>query len=125
MDMNFPHPRRSTSAGSQKADYFALIATATATQATSRTVRALLRGPRHSRGVSDALEGRIDFFSKKGMRTSRAVTGAFLPAQEEKLPEHPTEFESSVNLADSTYGKNNQLETVQPELQVTERGTEL
>jgi hypothetical protein len=124
MDMNFPHPRRGVEAGAQKADYLALVASATAAQATSRTVRALLHGPRVGFEESDILESRINFFAKGGLKLSRHVRGAFLPTFQEKKMALPARFESAVNLADSIYGKVDQLQTVQPESQVTERGTE-
>lgn len=122
--MNFPHPRSGAEAGTTKADYFALVASATSRQATSRTVRALLHGPRDFAGNCDVLESRINFFARHDAKTPRYARGAFLPALRNEFTTPPAKFESAVNLADSTNGKNDQLETVQPELQVAERGTE-
>lgn len=120
MDMNFPHPRRTNEAGLGKADYFALVATATASQATSRTVSALLAGSNASTAEDDALDCRMAFFGKTGARRAR---GAFLPRAFQSSVQKEM-FESAVNPADSANGKPVQLDAVKPEVQVAERGTE-
>jgi hypothetical protein len=114
MDMNFPHPRQATRAEAQKADYSALIASASSRQATSRTVSALLTAPRMQVDGIDALDSRIAFFAFNATKQRVAVRGAFWPAK----------FESAVNPAGSNKIKCDQSEAVKPELQVAERGTE-
>jgi hypothetical protein len=124
MEMNFPHPRSGDETGTTRADYFALVASAMSRQATSSTVRALLRGPGNLAGESDILESRINFFARSEARAQRQTRGAFLPSLRNEFTTPPAKFESAVNPADSTNGKNDELETVQPESQVAERGTE-
>ena len=125
MDMDFPHPRRATSAGTQKADYSALVATATFRQATSRTVSALLSAPRAYRDDTDVLGSRIAYFAQRSGRGSAAPRGAFWIAGLDQYPEMPAKFELHVNLADSTNGNSIQSYIINPENQVAERGTEL
>jgi hypothetical protein len=124
MDMNFPHLRSGEKAGTSKADYNALVASAMTRQASSCTVRALLNAPVVSDGESDGLESRIKFFGRNDARARRHARGAFLPARLFDDAKPKAKFESAVNRADSTNGKDDQLGTVQPELQVAERGTE-
>ena len=114
MDMNFPHPRQAIIAGAQKADYFALVASATSRQATSRTVSALLTAPKGQMGEIDTLDRRISFFAMNGGKLGSAVHGAFWPAK----------FESDVNRAGSMYIKVDQSDNIKPESQATEWGTE-
>jgi hypothetical protein len=120
MDMNFPHPRRAKEAGLTKASYFDLVASATASQATSRTVSALLKGSAARLEEIDGLEIRMVFFGKGGLQSAH---GAFLPRTERHFVQEE-KFECAVNPADSVNGKSVCLETVKPELQVAERGTE-
>jgi hypothetical protein len=124
MDMNFPHPRSGAEGGTTKADYVALVTTAMTRQASSCTVRALLNALRETGAESDAVESRIKFFAHSDTKIPRYARGAFLPARPYQFATQTAKFESAVNLADSTYSKDDQLETVQPELQVAERGTE-
>lgn len=124
MDMNFPHRHRAAEAGLQAADYFALVATVTAAQASSRTVRALLHGARDVAGGNDILESRIGFFAQRPAKSARHARGAFLPALIEEHASTPSKFEFAVNPAGSTYVKADWLETIRPETQVAERGTE-
>jgi hypothetical protein len=125
MDMDFPHPRRTESAGTRKADYSALVASATSRQATSRTASALRSAPRAYRDDSDVLGSRIAYFAQRSGRGSAAPRGAFWIAGLDQHPETPARFELPVNLADSTNSNSIQSYTIKPELQVTERGTEL
>ena len=129
MDMDFPHPRRAESAGTQKADYSALVASATFRQATSRTVSLLLSAPRAYRDDSDVLGSRIAYFAQRSCRGSASPRGAFWIAgsdqQHGQVLASPATFELPVNLADSTNSNSIQSYTIKPELQVTERGTEL
>jgi hypothetical protein len=120
MDMNFPHPRRVKEAGLTKANYFDLVASATASQATSQTVSALLKGSAARLEEVDGLESRMAFFGKGG---TQYVNGAFLPQPELHFIQEE-KFECAVNPADSVNSKFICLETVKPELQVAERGTE-
>jgi hypothetical protein len=120
MEMNFPHPRRNAKAWQGKPDYDVLVATATSRQATSQTVSALLAGHRTSDEGSSIIAGRMAFFGRHGTAHAR---GAFLPSVDDK-PAQVHKFESAVNRADSTNGKPIQLDSVKPELQVAERGTE-
>jgi hypothetical protein len=124
MEMNFPHPRRDAEAGLRKADYASLVASATAVQATSRTVRALLGAPRERVGENDALESRIAFFAKRNGKAPNRAHGAFFPAYKNGLAASTAKSETCVNLSSSTNRKDVGLGIVQPELQVAERGTE-
>jgi hypothetical protein len=124
MDMNFPHPRSGAEGGTTKADYIALVTTAMTRQASSCTVRALLNAPDETGAEKDAVESRIKFFAHSDTKTPRYARGAFLPPRQHDIVTPPAKFESAVNLAGSINGKDDQLETVQPELQVAERGTE-
>ena len=129
MDMDFPHPRRAASAGTQKADYSALVATATFRQATSRTVSLLLSAPRAYRDDSDVLGSRIAYFAQRSGRGSATPRGAFwiagLDQQHGHVLASPARFELPVNLAASTNSNSIQSHTINPENQVAERGTEL
>jgi hypothetical protein len=129
MDMDFPHPRHAESAGTRKADYSALVATATLRQATSRTVSALLSAPRLQRGDADVLGSRIAYFAHRSGNRAAAVRGAFWIAgsdpQRVQVPASPAKFELPVNLAGSTNGNSIPSYTIKPEYQVAERGTEL
>jgi hypothetical protein len=124
MDMNFPHPRHAAQAGQRKPDYSALIASASHRQAMSPTVRALLRGPGEQTSGMDVLSSRICFFGAGGADVTEPARGSFLPDFTEQLAAPAAKFESAINLAGSTYGKDDALNLAQPELQVAERGTE-
>jgi hypothetical protein len=124
MDMSFQHQRRRTTAGLQKADYASLVASATAVQATSLTVRALLSTPRERVNEIDALESRMNFFAKRGGSTTRRTRGAFLPTNHSITVATAAKSETCVNLSGSVSGKDVELGFVQPEVQVAERGTE-
>lgn len=120
MEMDFTLSRRKSRPGSGKADYFALVANATAVQATSPTVSALLARQRASVAHVNVMDGRLAFFGQRG--TSR-ICGAFLPDQSDRSD--PIEkFEGAVNRSDSANGKFVRLHAIKPELQVAERGTE-
>jgi hypothetical protein len=125
MDMNFPHPSRAAKAGAIKADYFALVATATSRQATSRTVSALLAAPRGVMSEIDALDSRIAFFARNGMGRTVQPRGPFWLAADSGQAVVPGKFESAVNPDGSNNIKFDQSEAVKPELQVAERGTEV
>jgi hypothetical protein len=125
MDMDFPHPRHAASAGTQKADYSALVATATLRQATSRTVSFLLSAPRLQRGDADVLGSRIAYFAQRGGNRAATPRGAFWIAGSAKDPASPAKFELPVNLAGSTNSNSIQPYTIKPGDQVAERGTEL
>ena len=129
MDMDFPHPRRAASAGTQKADYTALDVTATSRQATSRTVSALLAATLTYRDDSDVLGSRIAYFAQRSSRGSASPRGAFwiagLDQQHGQVLASPARFELPVNLAASTNSNSIQSYTTKPENQVAERGTEL
>lgn len=129
MDMDFPHPRTSASAGTQKADYSALVATATSRQATSRTVSALLSAPCRDGGDADGLGSRIAYFAQRTSNRAGTVCGAFWiigPNQNngQGTAQH-SKFELPVNLTSSTNCNSIQSYIVKPEYQVAERGTEL
>jgi hypothetical protein len=124
MEMNFPHPRQANQAGQKKADYSALIATATSRQATSRTVRALLAAQTERLALTGTLESRISFFAQNGNMRHKLAGGAFLPMAAEHGLAPVAKFESAVNPDDSVNGKCDQLDAVKPELQAAERGTE-
>ena len=124
MDMDFPHPRRAASAGTRKADYSALVATATFRQATSRTVSALLSAPRLEGDDADVLSSRIAYFAQRSGNLA-STRGAFWIAGSDQNSALPNKFGLPVNLAGSTNGNSIQSYTIKPELQVTERGTEL
>jgi hypothetical protein len=124
MDMNFPHPRSGAQAGSAAVDYSTLVASAMSRQATSHTVRTLLREVRNNEREMNGLRSRIDFFARHGATAPQYARGAFLPSLHKSPSPQAAKFESAVNLAGSIYGKDDQIETVQPELQVAERGTE-
>lgn len=125
MDMDFPHPRHALRAGLRKADYSSLVASATSRQATSRTVCALLSSPAEKVGKSDILGSRIAFFAKTGRSDVSNARGAFWMAGQDQSPAMPNKFELPINLADSTNRNSDQSYTVKPDVQVTERGTEL
>jgi hypothetical protein len=124
MDMTFPHSRSGAKIRTTKADYSALVASAMTRQASSSTVRALLNAPMGLGAEADGLESRIKFFARSDAKTRRHARGAFLPVRQIEDSKPAAKAESAVNRADSTNGKDDQLETVQPELQVAERGTE-
>ena len=125
MDMDFPHPRRAASAGTQKADYSALVATATSRQATSRTVSALLSAPHSDGKDADVLGSRIAYFAHRSGNRAASPRGAFWIGGPDDRSVIPVRAELPVNLADSTNSNSIQSYTIKPELQVTERGTEL
>ena len=125
MDMDFPHPRRTESAGTYKADYAALIATATSRQANSRTVSALLSAPRSHGQDTDVLGSRIAYFAMRSGNRAASPRGAFWIDGSDKHLSVKNKFEFPVNLAGSTNGNSIQSYTIKPELQVAERGTEL
>jgi hypothetical protein len=125
MDMDFPHPRHATSAGTRKADYSALIATATLRQANSRTVSALLSAPRLHGGDTDVLGSRIAYFSARSGNRAATPRGAFWITGSDQHSVLPNKFGLPVNLAGSTNGNSISSYTIKPENQVAERGTEL
>ena len=125
MDMDFPHPRRAASAGAQKADYSALVATATFRQASSRTVSALLSAPRLGGDTVDVLGSRIAYFANRSGNYAASPRGAFWIGGSDQSLAIPIRSESPVNLADSTNSNSIQSYTIKPENQVAERGTEL
>ena len=125
MDMDFPHPRRAESAGTQSADYSALIATATSRQANSRTVSALLSAPRLGGQDADVLGSRIAYFAKRSGNRAASPRGAFWIAGSDHGSVLQNKFELPVNLAGLTNGNSDQSYTIKPEMQVAERGTEL
>ena len=130
MDMDFPHPRHAARTELQKADYVLLIASATSRQATSRTVSALLSAPCERVDKTDIMGSRIAFFAKPDRNNTTLARGAFWmnepeTAKNDRNSIMPNTFELPINLDDSTYGNSIQLLTVKPEIQVTERGTEL
>jgi hypothetical protein len=125
MDMDFPHPRHTAGAGMRQADYSALVATAASRQATSRTVSALLSAPRLQMDDGDALASRMAYFAHRNGKGATTVRGAFWIAGSDPYLAVPNKFESPVNLAGSTNGNSIQSETIKPEYQVAERGTEL
>ena len=125
MDMDFPHPRRAESAGTHKADYTALIASATFRQANSRTVSALLSAPRLNGQDADVLGSRIAYFAMRSGNRAASPRGAFWIDGSDKHPGLQHKFELPVNLAGSTNCNSIQSYTRKPEYQVAERGTEL
>jgi hypothetical protein len=125
MDMDFPHPRRAESAGTHKADYSALVATATTRQANSRTVSALLSAPRLGGREASILGSRIAYFAMQSGNRAPSPRGAFWIAGPDKHSAHQNKFELPVNLAGSTNSNSIPSYTIKPELQVAERGTEL
>ena len=125
MDMDFPHPRRAESAGSHKADYTSLIASATTRQASSRTVNALLSAPRLGGREADTLGSRIAYFAHQGGSCAVSTRGAFWIAGSDHGQKLHNKFELPVNLAGSTNSNSIPSYTIKPELQVAERGTEL
>jgi hypothetical protein len=125
MDMDFPHPRRADGVGTQKADYSALVASATSRQATSQTVSALMASPLLNREDVDVLGSRIAYFAQRSSNRAATPRGAFWIAGSQKDLVQPNKFESPVNLADSTNSNSLQSYTIKPEIQVAERGTEL
>ena len=125
MDMDFPHPRRAESAGTRKADYSALVASATSRQATSRTVSALLSAPRLGGDDADVLSSRIAYFAQRSGNRAATPRGAFWIAGSNQDSALPNKLGLPVNLAGSTNGNSIQSYTIKPELQVAERGTEL
>jgi hypothetical protein len=125
MDMDFPHPRQAERNGLRKADYVTLVASATSRQATSRTVSALLSTPREQAGDVDILGSRIAFFARTGRYDASGAHGAFWMSGQDQCPPIIEKFELPINLADSADRNSNQSYTVNPDVQVTERGTEL
>lgn len=125
MDMDFPHPRHAASAGTRKADYSTLVATAAACQANSRTVSALLSAPLLHGPDADVLGSRIAYFAERSSNRAATPRGAFWIAASDHFPEPTKTFELPVNLAGSTDGNSIQSYKRQPEHQVAERGTEL
>jgi hypothetical protein len=129
MDMDFPHPRRALSAGSRKADYAALVATATSRQATSRTVSALLSPASLIHDDSENLVSRIAYFSQRSGNRAATARGAFWVPDSRQLDRQEsgvlTKLGLAVNLAGSTNGNSIQSYTIKPDYQVAERGTEL
>ena len=125
MDMDFPHPRQAARAGTQQADYTALVATATSRQANSRTVSALLSAPRLNGQDTDVLGSRIAYFSARSGNRATSPRGAFWIAGSNQDSAFPNKFGLPVNLAGSTNGNFSQSYTIKPEMQVAERGTEL
>lgn len=109
----------------RKTDYSALVASATAQQATSRTISALLSVPRVENGVTDVLGGRIAFFAQASGSRANGARGAFWIYGPDQGSQMPNKMTLPVNLAGSTKGNLTELETVEPELQVAEWGTEL
>jgi hypothetical protein len=129
MDMDFPHPRRALSAGSRKADYAALVATATSRQATSQTVSALLSPASLIHDDSENLVSRIAYFSQRSGSRAATARGAFWVPDSRQLDRQEsgvlTKLGLAVNLAGSTNGNSIQSYTIKPDYQVAERGTEL
>ena len=125
MDMDFPHPRHAARIGLQKADYVSLVASATSRQATRRTVGALLSIRRDHVDETDILSSRIAFFARTDRNNAAKARGAFWVNGQDQSPNMLNKFELPINLADSANGNSNQSDTVQPEFQVAERGTEL
>lgn len=130
MDMDFPHPRHAVHAGSNRADYSALVASATSRQATSRTVSALLSAPLLQLDDADVLGSRIAFFAKTDRNVAVSARGAFWMIGPDQIKSNPVStilnaFELPVNLAGLTNSNSDQSLTVNPEYQVAERGTEL
>jgi hypothetical protein len=83
MNMDFPHPRHKIGLQDRRSNFAALMATVTARQAGSRTVRAMLT---HSapaqfpaQFVADPLDGRIAYFGSVVRKADPGVFGAFLP----------------------------------------------
>jgi hypothetical protein len=129
MDMDFPHPRRALSAGSRKADYAALVATATSRQATSQTVSALLSPASLIHDDRENLVSRIAYFSQRSGNRAATARGAFWVPDSRQLDRQEsgvlTKLGLAVNLAGSTNGNSIQSYTIKPDYQVAERGTEL
>lgn len=129
MDMDFPHPRRALSAGSRKADYAALVATATLRQATSQTVSALLSPSALAQYDTENLVSRIAYFSQRSGNRAATARGAFWIPDDGRLDRQEsgvlTKLGLAVNLAGSTNGNSIQSYTIKPDYQVAERGTEL
>ncbi|MEQ1538135.1 MAG: hypothetical protein ABL928_04340 [Sphingorhabdus sp.] len=129
MDMDFPHPRRALSAGSRKADYAALVATATSRQATSQTVSALLSPAGLAQDDTENLVSRIAYFSQRSGNRAATARGAFWIPDSRQLDRQEsgvlTKLGLAVNLAGSTNGNSIQSYTIKPDYQVAERGTEL
>ncbi len=125
MDMDFPHPRHAARSGLQQADYAALVATATARQASSRTVSALLSMRCEAVEETDMLGSRIAFFAKTGRYNTAMARGAFWMKELDQGSVMPNATELPVNLADSVNSNSIQSDTVKPEIQVAQRGTEL
>jgi hypothetical protein len=125
MDMDFPHPRQAARSGLQQADYAALVASATARQANSHTVSALLSMRCDAVVGTDMLGSRIAFFAKTGRYNAAVARGAFWMKESDQVPNMPNRTESPVNLADSVNSNSIQSDTVKPDVQVAERGTEL
>jgi hypothetical protein len=126
MDMDFPHPRKAVMAGERKADFKSLIASATARQATSRTVSAMLSPDAAVRDRRDFMGGRIAFFAlaEPGKRR-QCASGAFWMDGADNVSDASAKIELPVNLEGSTKGNANARETVMPALQDTKWGTEL
>ena len=126
MDMDFPHPRKAAQAGQQKSDYISLVASATARQANSRTVCAMLTTKAGQRDGRDFMGSRIAFFasSTPGQR-GQFVGGAFWTGDTAQQSSPQKETLISVNLADSTKGNADGAEQDMPAMQGTKWGTEL
>lgn len=125
MNLDFPHPRHVGRVESRKADYFALVASATSRQATSRTISALLAAPHGHPGEMDFLGSRIAFFARSDGKCPAIARGAFWISGSDEDADRPANGELPVNREGSTDSNSIQLDTVKPELQETERGTEL
>lgn len=125
MDMDFPHPRHAARTGLQQADYSALVATATARQASSRTVSALLSTRCEAVAEIDMLGSRIAYFAKTGRYNAAMARGAFWMKELDQGSVMPNATELPVNLADSVNSNSIQSDTVKPDVQVAQRGTEL
>lgn len=126
MDMDFPHPRKAAKAADRQASYASLVASATARQATSMTVSAMLSNRHAMPTATDFAGSRIRFFAGRaaGLRGANAG-GAFWSHDEANDLGLGSKVELPVNLDGSTKGNAEARETETPELQDAKWGTEL
>lgn len=123
MDMNFLHPRKGKRTGDNKAQFAALVATATARQATSLTVGAMMNRSSAYQQDADILGSRIAFFAQDSVVARKQTKGGSFWSLDQGIVQENAEL--PVNLSGSTKGNEEERDYTAPETQGAQWGTEL
>ena len=107
MEMDFPHPRRSSRPRFAQCNFRALTAKAVARQSMSSTVLALLSQKAAAVNVVDSIEARMDLLS--GKNSVAAPSGAFFPSDHRPLAKNAM-YETPVYRSASENGKDHALD---------------